>query len=89
MISAMAWRARGYAASKVEHRTIILDSKISFLSSLYCEKRDADTTITEITAIQRLAVLCPDCGSSSSSPFSSSDSGSSLAPSVVEDNFED
>lgn len=88
MISAVAWRARGYAASKVEHRTIILDYENQLSEFLVLKKREADTTITEITAIQCLAVLCPDCGSSSSSPFSSSDSDSSSAPSVA-DNFED
>lgn len=70
------------------------DNNPGLRKSAFCvlsckKKREADTTITEITAIQRLAVLCPDCGSSSSSPFSSSDSDSSSAPSVVADNFED
>jgi hypothetical protein len=89
MISDVAWRARGYTASKVEQRTIILHYENQISEIFVFQKGEADTTITEITAIQRLAVFCPDCGSSSSSPFSSSDSDSSTAPSVVADNFED
>lgn len=91
MISAVMWRARGYVASKVEHKTIILEYENQLSEFLlHCKKgREADTTITEITAIQRLAVLCPDCGSSSSLSFPSSESDSSLVPSVVAENFED
>ena len=36
----VAWRARGYTASEVEHRTIILDYEIRFLSSLYYKKKE-------------------------------------------------